>query len=612
MAIKRFLAPLTAVAMVAVLAGALIATPRSAEAAAVAGTVSSTASWEVWNNASAGIPTTNPGITVSEPSAAAWAAADTIVINHAGITSSAAAGAVCTNCTVTYGAGSTTINITGVTAGTDQVSLDKINLIATANMAATTINLTVGSGNAAGGTLEVKRLVLGWATTTGTPAVLDRTTPSFPADTSAAGGALCAAAANAAGTVMTGLPITFSVSLGVVSTGSSKTATSLTNSSGTACTNYRGGGGIASTDTAIASNSSENIVDTLSITLTAPTGNTASRMNIIAPSHFAIAPNITNTQPGYSSPTIGSNVALRVTDSGDLGVNQQVILVTVDRGALVANAAFGTDRNTVCQGVTQKSITLTTNATNLNAPNGTAGSGYINFTVCANQNDQPGPITITADNITTSMANATQTITQAGRPAEIETAVNNNNQITATVTDSGGNPVADGTPVRFTLSQNAGAVSNTCTTTSNGKASTSVALVQTNGSVIVSADWNETGTSATAATCASPGSQQISTTASVGGGGGTPGGGGTTGPGTFAQTPVFSSTGLAQVVFNGGTLAQLESALTSVGAEGAWGQSSNGQFHLYIVGGGFVNDGFRAAFPNGFSGVTAMTLVSIR
>lgn len=84
----------------------------------------------------------------------------------------------------------------------------------------------------------------------------------------------------------------------------------------------------------------------------------------------------------------------------------------------------------------------------------------------------------------------------------------------------------------------------------------------------------------------------------------------TPGPGGFASTPVFSSTGLAQVVFNGGTIAQLETAMVAAGASGAWAQQqTNGQFQLYIVNGGFVNDQFRNAFPNGFSGVTAITLV---
>lgn len=83
----------------------------------------------------------------------------------------------------------------------------------------------------------------------------------------------------------------------------------------------------------------------------------------------------------------------------------------------------------------------------------------------------------------------------------------------------------------------------------------------------------------------------------------------TPGPGGFASAPVFSTTGLSQVVFNGGTVVQLETAMTGAAANGAWAQTSTGQFHVYIVGGGFVNDAFKAAFPNGFAGVTALTLV---
>ncbi len=66
---------------------------------------------------------------------------------------------------------------------------------------------------------------------------------------------------------------------------------------------------------------------------------------------------------------------------------------------------------------------------------------------------------------------------------------------------------------------------------------------------------------------------------------------------------------LAQVVFNGGTVAQLDTALTDNKAAGAWAQDSKGAFQLYIVNGGFVNAGFTAAFPTGFAGVTALTIV---
>ena len=249
MSINRILAPLAAVAMVAVLAGAaLIASPRSAEAAAVAATGSTTA-WVVWNNNS--VPTTNPGITVTEPGATTWSGGDTVVITHTGITSSASAGATCTNCTVAYGANTTTITITAVTGGVDTASLDRIDLKVTANGAATTFPVTVGSGASSAGSVTSQRLVVGWNPTTTVPSVINRTTPSFSADGNAAGGAVCAFAADAAGNVMTGLPITFTVSLGVVSTGTAKSAIALTSTAGGACTNYRGGGGIATTDTVI-------------------------------------------------------------------------------------------------------------------------------------------------------------------------------------------------------------------------------------------------------------------------------------------------------------------------------------------------------------------------
>ncbi|MDA0302080.1 MAG: hypothetical protein O2822_06080 [Chloroflexi bacterium] len=83
----------------------------------------------------------------------------------------------------------------------------------------------------------------------------------------------------------------------------------------------------------------------------------------------------------------------------------------------------------------------------------------------------------------------------------------------------------------------------------------------------------------------------------------------TPGAGGFVSTPAFSAGGVAQVVYNGGTVAQLETAMVAAGANGAWAQTSSGAFQLYIVNGGFVNDSFRNAFPNGFSGVTALTLV---
>jgi inhibitor of cysteine peptidase len=82
--------------------------------------------------------------------------------------------------------------------------------------------------------------------------------------------------------------------------------------------------------------------------------------------------------------------------------------------------------------------------------------------------------------------------------------------------------------------------------------------------------------------------------------------------GPFVSPPVFSSgdPALAFVVFTGGSVAQLEGALRSVGATGAWAQSASGAFVLYIVSGPeFVNAPAVAAVPGNFERMTALTLV---
>ncbi len=85
-----------------------------------------------------------------------------------------------------------------------------------------------------------------------------------------------------------------------------------------------------------------------------------------------------------------------------------------------------------------------------------------------------------------------------------------------------------------------------------------------------------------------------------------------TSAGTFVAQPAFPPTGtrLAQVVFRGGTVAQLDAALTTARSTGAWAQSSDGTFVLYVVGApSFVNDRFMRTFPNGFATTTALTVV---
>ena len=81
------------------------------------------------------------------------------------------------------------------------------------------------------------------------------------------------------------------------------------------------------------------------------------------------------------------------------------------------------------------------------------------------------------------------------------------------------------------------------------------------------------------------------------------------GKGTFASAPVYAMSKLASTVFFGGTAAELDAALITTAASGAWVQDSNGMFFLYIVGGGFVNGAFKAAFPTGLPNPSALTVV---
>ena len=80
-------------------------------------------------------------------------------------------------------------------------------------------------------------------------------------------------------------------------------------------------------------------------------------------------------------------------------------------------------------------------------------------------------------------------------------------------------------------------------------------------------------------------------------------------PGTFVAAPVFGASRQSLVVFNGGTVDQLEASASAGGATGVWAQEVTGAYRLLVVGGpAFVNAPFRAAFPGGLSRATALTL----
>ena len=82
-------------------------------------------------------------------------------------------------------------------------------------------------------------------------------------------------------------------------------------------------------------------------------------------------------------------------------------------------------------------------------------------------------------------------------------------------------------------------------------------------------------------------------------------------PSTFASPPVYSASGQAAAVFNGGTVDQLEIAARNVNASGVWAQEANGGFQLFVVDGpAFVNATFRARFASGFNSLVAVTLIA--
>jgi hypothetical protein len=79
--------------------------------------------------------------------------------------------------------------------------------------------------------------------------------------------------------------------------------------------------------------------------------------------------------------------------------------------------------------------------------------------------------------------------------------------------------------------------------------------------------------------------------------------------GTFSAPPVFSTSGVAQVVFNTGTVTQLVNEATKAGASSIWAQNASGGFVAFIPGAPpFVNILFEAAFP-GVLNITSVTLV---
>ena len=444
------------------------------------------------------------------------------------------------------------------------------------------------------------------STACGTTNPVSVNTSSFAADGSISRN-LCATVYAADGGPVVGQTITFTVSTGTVSTGTAKTSVAVTNAAGNATMAYRGAGNAAATDTAIASATQLNTVGTLNITLTAPTGSTASKITLGAVEHLALG-SVTTGTAGYMPTRFGTTGYAQVVDSASLGVTGQTVLISVDRGGIIAG--IGGD----CSGgaVTARSITTTTSAS-LQGANGSSVAGTANFTLCSNSSDAVGVINVTAQNISTSMATAATKATMAGLPSKIDaTAVGG--LVTARVTDASGNLVADGTPVRFTISSTAGALSSACSPTSNGTASSVVALTGATGSVIVSVDWNESGSASACnavtalvaavgppavqnvlpTTVAATGSKTIVVSVSL------PGGAAPVTAGAATVSGTVPATGFGLIVASG-KITDVVTAVKCAGTSSALYATVGGEFVAYVpvTTIAAVNAAFLAAFKDG-------------
>jgi hypothetical protein len=393
--------------------------------------------------------------------------------------------------------------------------------------------------------------------------------------------------------------VAISVSLGVVSTGTSKSTNVITDASGFAKTNYRGGGNQETNDTAVASMTVNSAIATMTIGLVTTSGGDASKMVFMAPSEAAIAAHVDITSPGYVSPLLGTNISLQVQDASGVGVDGEVVLVSIDKGGMIEG--FNGD----CTGTISKSITPTTANQELSPGASTTKAGVVQITICADQKDAPGKATLTAQNYSTSMANVTASVMTAGRPAKIAVS-SDGSTVTATVTDSAGNPVADYTPVKFTAAGQNSAVADTCVGTANGTASTTVS-----GSALVSVSWNETGNTVVCNGTApnsdvddingSPaysasGSKSLSATSA---------GGSTTTPttpaaGTISSGSIPAAGGFGLVVY-GGPVSSLVAASGCPAGTAAFWATVNGNFVTYVPGTSIaaVNADFMAAFSAG-------------
>ena len=327
-----------------------------------------------------------------------------------------------------------------------------------------------------------------------------------------------------------------------------------------------------------------------------------------------------NDNIGYTSSTAqynpvanGTRWGIEVKDSDGNRINGLSIQFSTDNGVLKDDvlADSGTaDTENHCDSTTD----LGTTAFSTTAGTGTsAGRAYV--ILCGTSGSAGKTATITATVTSKTSLTASTKVGIAAKPTSADIKATVDGSIVNVEIMVGGIPAPKNTSVHFAVVPTTdGAVGSSCVSLQNGKASTSVAatpgkaiqVLVTAGEVADPGISADDGTADAATLCGTDARTYGSTTVVVGAGGTTPP---ATGAGTFASAPVFSASKQALAVFNGGTVAQLEAAVTAAGGTGVWAQDSKGAFVLDIIGGGFVNDAFKAAFTAGVPASTAVTVI---
>lgn len=311
------------------------------------------------------------------------------------------------------------------------------------------------------------------------------------------------------GLPLDGAPVEVRTTVGTVGmSGTSRYSGFLfTTGGGLTSISYRGDGKSFGGDTAVASYAGGRAFAVETIELTPPAGRYPARVVVSPLDSALIAGNSTHPTAPYASPAPGLDVAVQVIDTGERGVNGQTLLVRSDSARLVANPAFGQTAAVACAGAGAPALILTTADTNRLTRSGVLMPGTANFSVCADSDRAPGEVVIRVESMTTALPTEELRGRHVGRPHTIGMQLDGT-ALTATVTDAGGQPVVDGTPVHLILPSAAGALSASCLTTRGGVVTATVALAMSPATVVASATYNERGA---AASCAAPGSRHIAT-----------------------------------------------------------------------------------------------------